>query len=191
MDLNDFLVVFDNALPLENIATIIKWVNTQSEFEPGGIGKNCTIDKNIRDVQILPLNHYDGTSKTRIHWGNYLNFIIWNGMKMYEHQKCPIHGGISIEGINELSILKYETGGFYNIHSDHFGARPRTLSAIMFLNNDYEGGHLEFYDPSSKLMRDIEPVPGRLIIWPSNFMYKHKVTPVTKGKRFSIVAWAI
>ena len=40
-------------------------------------------------------------------------------------------------------------------------------------------------------MRDIEPVPGRLIIWPSNFMYKHKVTPVTKGKRFSIVAWAI
>ena len=43
-------------------------------------------------------------------------------MKMYENKKCPIHGGISIEGINELSILKYEKGGFYSIHSDHFGA---------------------------------------------------------------------
>ena len=35
----------------------------------------------------------------------------------------------------------------------------------------------------------IENKPGRVIIWPSNFMYRHRVTPITKGTRYSVVCW--
>ena len=31
--------------------------------------------------------------------------------------------------------------------------------------------------------------PGRLVMWPSNFMYPHSVSPVTKGTRYAIVSW--
>jgi predicted 2-oxoglutarate/Fe(II)-dependent dioxygenase YbiX len=41
---------------------------------------------------------------------------------------------------------------------------------------------------SSKI---IKPKTGRTIIWPSNFMYPHKVIPVTSGTRYTLVSWAI
>ena len=32
--------------------------------------------------------------------------------------------------------------------------------------------------------------PNSMLIWPSSFLYPHGVEPVTKGTRYSIVAWA-
>lgn len=37
----------------------------------------------------------------------------------------------------------------------------------------------------------IEVKPNRMIVWPSNFMFPHRVAPVTKGVRFSVVSWAL
>ena len=92
--------------------------------------------------------------------------------------------------ISSVEILKYEKGGFYTIHSDHCASIPRTLSVIIFLNNDYEGGELNFHDPiTEEIYQTIKPSPGRCIIWPSNFMYPHSVSPVTKGTRYAIVSW--
>jgi len=31
---------------------------------------------------------------------------------------------------------------------------------------------------------------GDVVIFPSNFLYPHKVNPVTKGVRYSCVSWA-
>ena len=35
----------------------------------------------------------------------------------------------------------------------------------------------------------IDIPPGAVLIFPSNFMYPHKVEPVTKGTRYSYVSW--
>jgi predicted 2-oxoglutarate/Fe(II)-dependent dioxygenase YbiX len=35
----------------------------------------------------------------------------------------------------------------------------------------------------------INPIPGSLVIWPSNFLFPHKVNPLKFGKRFTVVAW--
>ena len=51
------------------------------------------------------------------------------------------------------------------------------------LNNDYEGGKLIFYDKEYKLKK------GEIIVFPSNFLYPHKVTKITKGERYSFVVW--
>ena len=93
--------------------------------------------------------------------------------------------------INAIQILKYNPGGFYKWHTDHFYDRPRTLSCILLLNNDYEGGNLCFKKPESNEGNIIETKPNRLIIWPSNFLYPHTVKPITKGIRYSIVSWAL
>ena len=58
------------------------------------------------------------------------------------------------------------------------------------LNNDFEGGEITFTTPSYENEYTIKNAPGRLLVWPSNFMFPHKVNKVTKGTRFSIVGWS-
>jgi predicted 2-oxoglutarate/Fe(II)-dependent dioxygenase YbiX len=98
---------------------------------------------------------------------------------------------LSLEEINDISILKYEDKGFYTWHTDHFAAAPRTLSCILLLNNDYEGGNLCFRNPDGSEEWEVEVKANRMIIWPSCFMYPHTVKRVTEGTRYSIVAWAL
>ena len=57
------------------------------------------------------------------------------------------------------------------------------------LNNDYEGGDL-VWELNGKEFHRSKTKPNSLVIWPSNFLYPHKVEPVTKGLRWSMVAWA-
>jgi predicted 2-oxoglutarate/Fe(II)-dependent dioxygenase YbiX len=53
-----------------------------------------------------------------------------------------------------------------------------------------KGGELSFKTLADDKETIFKPIPGSLIIWPSNFLYPHCVKPVTKGTRYSIVAWA-
>ena len=59
------------------------------------------------------------------------------------------------------------------------------LSIVGQINEDFDGG--EFVMWGEKV---IEFKSGDLIIFPSNFVYPHRVEPVTKGARYSYVSWA-
>ena len=66
----------------------------------------------------------------------------------------------------------------------------RKISVSVILNDDYEGGDLEFLVINHKgelEISKITPAVGSAIIFPSYIM--HRVTPVTKGTRYSVVAW--
>ena len=93
--------------------------------------------------------------------------------------------------VKELSILKYSLGGHYRFHTDHHRKVPRIYSCIFLVNDDYEGGDLIFKYPNSEKITKINKKQNKMIIWPSNFLYPHSITPVTKGERYSVVAWAL
>ena len=93
---------------------------------------------------------------------------------------------------------KAESNDFYNYHIDmtlgegipHGMTYPRKLSLSIILNDpsEYEGGELEFnWGMKEKII--VEQPKGRLIAFPSWLM--HRVTPVTKGIRRSIVVWIV
>ena len=82
-------------------------------------------------------------------------------------------------------ILKYNEGHFFNNHYDDSKAYPRTVSLSFYMNDDYEGGEIEF--PFFNLK--IKPKANQLILFPSNYAYKHSVHPVVSGTRYAIVAW--
>jgi len=79
--------------------------------------------------------------------------------------------------------------GHYDQHVDRaFGmGSTRKLSIVLQLTEDttYEGGDFELLDSSTptKLFRD----QGTLLAFPSYTL--HRVTPVTKGIRHSLVGW--
>lgn len=183
MQITDYIKTYDDILPLEHLSSLIQWASKQ-KFQPavtvGGL------DRNIRRAETHTLSGKHN-SKTNMHWYNYLGYIFSSVLKL-EYQKICSH--IPKEFYLDIDILKYEETGFYSFHVDSGPTTPRELTFIFLLNNDYEGGQLCFANPATnEEIGHIEVVPNRLIIWPSNFLYPHGVKPVTKGKRFSIVAW--
>jgi PKHD-type hydroxylase len=78
--------------------------------------------------------------------------------------------------------------GYYSTHIDKWTDGPiRKLSITIQLSDpsDYEGGNLELF-----FANDPEIAPkeqGLLLAFPSYTL--HGVTPVTKGTRYSLVAW--
>lgn len=84
-----------------------------------------------------------------------------------------------------FQLLKYEPGGFYKAHHDSFPATKRAVSVLIYLNDDYEGGEIEFVNFDLK----IKPKAGTLILFPSNYPYKHIAHPVTSGTKYVVVTW--
>jgi len=82
-------------------------------------------------------------------------------------------------------ILRYDQGGKFDLHIDDAGATFRRASTVFYLNDDYEGGEIEF--PSFNVK--YKPEAGDLIMFPSSYAYRHKVNPVTSGVRYSIASW--
>jgi len=87
----------------------------------------------------------------------------------------------------DYHILKYEgaTNDHYDAHYDGGPYNKRWISAIVYLNDDYEGGELEFVHFGVK----IKPKKGSLVIFPSNYAYAHIAHTVTSGTKYAIVTW--
>lgn len=95
-------------------------------------------------------------------------------------------------GYSQVRYNRYNIDTQMKLHCDHIhsmfdGNRKGipTLSILGGLNDNYEGGELIFWEQEK-----IELKAGSIMIFPSNFMYPHKVMPVTKGTRYSYVSWA-
>jgi hypothetical protein len=187
MELKNFVQIYDEVLPWKVLSNLIRYANTP-EFDKSVIGEQGIIDFNVRRTYVCPLSNCDN-SMSRVHWFNLLQFYFDQNLKKY-----PITSNIKDYGYNrifDIEILKYQQDGFYTWHIDHFAAVPRTMSCILLLNNDYEGGNLCFRNPDGSGEWAVDVKPNRMIIWPSNFLYPHTVKPVTKGTRYSVVAWAL
>lgn len=92
-------------------------------------------------------------------------------------------GGLVDEG---YFILKYEKGTQYKQHHDCGGDhKDRVLSMIAFLNDDFEGGKLEF----PTLGITYKPSAGDVVFFPSCYSFPHIVHPVSEGIRYSLVTW--
>jgi len=78
----------------------------------------------------------------------------------------------------------------YNWHMDkgNLGTSPRKLSMVLQLSDpsEYEGGDLEFYLGSTPTVA--QKKQGKIHVFPSYIL--HRVTPVTRGTRKTLVAWA-
>lgn len=105
--------------------------------------------------------------------------------------------GFDLWGFDEdIQYTEYhaEDEGFYDWHQDHFTSiengidlrRPRKLSLTIQLSDprDYEGGELLI---NNGRVQETPKGQGTAIAFPS--WQVHKVNPVTKGTRRSLVVW--
>jgi predicted 2-oxoglutarate/Fe(II)-dependent dioxygenase YbiX len=140
------------------------------------------LDENVRNVNGYTLTKEKISDKVYFrHINNIMNYCY-----VFYKAKFPL---LKTEYLNQIDLLKYEVGGKYEKHVDHFFGSSRTLSFILNLNEEYEGGDFVFYDQKENEVKKIKCNTGTVIFFPSNFLYPHSVQPITKGTRYSIVGW--
>lgn len=89
----------------------------------------------------------------------------------------------------QYTVYEATEEGFYDWHVDHGTTTecPRKLSLVLQLSDpsEYEGGELEVMDRTSPFV--VDKTKGLIAAFPSYVL--HRVTPVTKGVRRTLVVW--
>jgi 2-oxoglutarate-Fe(II)-dependent oxygenase superfamily protein len=100
--------------------------------------------------------------------------------KLFDLYGCDLY-------VHCLALLKYKIGGWSAVHTDKMDAdcSDCVLSAVMYMNADYEGGDIVF----PKISKSYHPASGTCISYPSLWpAYDHGVNTVTSGTRYTL-AW--
>lgn len=133
--------------------------------------------------------------RTDVAWSNdnWLYDICWGYLNTANRNS---NWNFQISSCEPMQITKYKKNGHYDFHQDGNGfskydnpenellhGKTRKLSMTIVLNEDYEGGEFEFLSDKNLIKEKI----GTVIVFPSYLV--HQVRPVTKGTRYSLVAW--
>jgi hypothetical protein len=94
-------------------------------------------------------------------------------------------------GYSSIRFNRYVENMSMKNHCDHIqgifdGSRKGIpiLSIVGLLNDDYEGGNFYMWNDHK-----INLKKGSILIFPSNFMFPHRVDEIKKGSRYSFVSW--
>jgi len=123
--------------------------------------------------------------------GKELSNKIWYAIEKYIVKDFNYRWFNGWHGYAPIRFNKYDKNTKMAEHCDHiqslFDGQIKgvpILSIVGLLNDNYKGGDFIMWDD-----KKIELSQGSVMIFPSNFMYPHKVTEVTKGVRYSYVSW--
>lgn len=88
-----------------------------------------------------------------------------------------------MEYMEAINFVRYKPGQHFAVHADHGFSYSCTVSSVMYLNDDYEGGELWF----PYLNINFKPEAGDIILFPSTYIYAHSSRKVISGTKYSAV----
>ena len=205
MNLQNYYYFFQNALTPRFCDELIKYGKSQQEqlALTGGQTNKIQEGKNLSEEDLKDLKK---KRDSNIVWLN--DRWIYKEIQPFIHQANRLAGWDFEWSFSEAcQFTKYKLNQFYDWHADSWETpyankdNPDTFGKIRKLSvtcslsapEDYEGGELEFdfrnTDPDKPAIRkcaEIKP-RGSIVVFPSHVW--HRVKPVTKGTRYSLVIW--
>lgn len=185
-DLSSYVVVLEN------------WVDEQACKQTVAEMQSANWQQHtFYNAQNGSYNTRSGSRELDIAYGNnlstkpYITQRIWDSLKAYhEHFNFPWFNGW--QGFSEVRFNMYRETRVMAEHCDHIhsmfdGERKGipTLTVLGMLNSEYTGGEFVMWG------NEVIPLSaGSVIVFPSCFLYPHRVDPVTSGTRYSFVSWA-
>jgi PKHD-type hydroxylase len=205
MNLQNYYYYFQSALTPRFCDELIKYGISQQEqlALTGGQTNKVNKGENLNDDDIIDLKK---KRDSNIVWLS--DRWIYKEIQPFIHQANRLAGWDFEWSFSEsCQFTKYKLNQHYDWHCDSWEApyankdNPDTFGKIRKLSvtcslsapEDYEGGELEFdfrnTDPDKQSVRkcaEIKP-RGSIVVFPSHVW--HRVKPVTKGTRYSLVIW--
>lgn len=111
--------------------------------------------------------------------------------KSLDGYRCATKAGTiaHVTQLEDPTIFKYSADKqhFFSSHSDNWSMQTasRQVSVIVYLNDVAEGGETEF----DQLGVKIQPVRGRMLMFPSFYLFQHKGCAPISGDKYIIVCW--
>jgi|13_taG_2_1085334.scaffolds.fasta_scaffold11394_4 PKHD-type hydroxylase len=208
MNLSNYFWYFKSALTPRFCDEVIKYALSKEETMAltGGYGRDRNLNK--KPLNKEEVKNIQRKRKSDLVWFN--DAWIYKEIHPYVH-KANRNAGWNFEWDRSEScqFTKYKLNQYYDWHCDSWekvyesngpdNGKMRKLSMTCQLTDgsEYEGGELEFdfrnYDPymrdESKHIRSVPEIlpKGSIVVFPSHLW--HRVKPVTKGTRYSLVVW--
>ena len=161
-------------LTVAECESIIKQGRNQDSVA-GSLGGDDEIKKTTRRSDVTYLMHNDE------------NAWLYDKLGTEIQQVNAQAYGYELSGIEAIQLATYDEGDFYDWHTDlgegDNSTRKLSLSIQLTPADEYDGGELEFMKVTETATKE----QGAIVFFPS-FLH-HQVTPVTRGRRFSLVAW--
>jgi hypothetical protein len=109
--------------------------------------------------------------------------LILDKVFMLAHESCINFYDVKLYDFDKRAVplVKFEKNYKMNEHADTTG----DFAAIYYLNDDYEGGEINFMDHNIK----IKPKSNSFVTFPSNEDYWHEVLENTGKERYSATRW--
>lgn len=173
-------VTWENGFSNDEIESIIMYANNKrfSEAQVGGFDGTAP-----SDIRISKVTWLDNNSDTNWIYDRLAYIVRRLNGQFYQYD---LYG--FVEDF-QFTIYEGSQNGHYDWHQDSGPNTeiPRKMSVVMQLSSpdDYEGGVLQIKTNKNDL--SVERKKGLITAFPSYQL--HRVTPVTKGTRISLVAW--
>lgn len=169
---------WDGVLSKEFCRSILKEVNWADAHSAGVGGEVRILDPESRVSEII--------------WQDSMQPLGCVAQSYMEVANRQAGWNFDIPTFEQVQLSKYsgENKGHYEWHVDCFPPKEgvqRKLTCVILLNDpsEFEGGELQFEQLEGENMLTAQ---GSVIVFPS--FIAHKVTPVTKGVRYTAVTWA-
>ena len=210
MNLSNYYWYFKSAIPPKICDDIIKYGLSHEENVAitGGLGSNRDLKKQpLKEKEIMDLKR---KRNSNIVWLN--DTWIYKEIHPYVHEANKNAGWNFEWNFSEpCQFTKYKLNQYYDWHSDsldkpydkpndlnsHGKIRKLSMTCQLTDSSEYTGGELQFdcrnYDPhmrdEDKHVLNVKEIlsKGSIVVFPS-FVW-HRVQPVTKGTRYSLVVW--
>ena len=167
--------IIKNAVDDKFIQSIID-VGESQELEEATIGGESNTSNNIRS--------------TKISWIMDKTILLTLKDKIFEINKNK-NWNYNITDMFPFQYSVYHENDHYNWHVDIGdviqGQKERKISFSLILNDNYEGGELEFKNSDENMSLDLDK--GDMVTFPS--FLEHRVKPVLNGTRISLVGWML
>lgn len=180
-------VTWDNGFSNEEIEKIVEYCDTVGTEQ--GVTFGAETKEQVEEHRVSSVGFHHRNNETAWIFDR-LNFIIQAANEQFYN--------FHLNGYPSFQYTTYDasSNGRYDWHTDmSFGqkygndAEPRKLSLSLLLSDDFEGGEFQINNGKEQNPLVVPMHKGRVVLFPS-FMI-HRVTPVTKGTRKSLVVWAL
>ena len=153
-------------------------VHIKGQPDTHKVEARLSVESNLERVRRGNDVDYESLRSVVLDFIKNLDMVIHDYRAVYDLQLTQDEG---------FQVLRYENTAEYMMHHDHNPQNRRVLSMVCFLNDDFEGGNLEF--PYHEV--NISPKAGMVVVFPSGFAYSHIAHPVESGTKYSMVTWYV